>query len=60
MYPGGLKEINFKDLQAKDSTEVNQKKLKAKLFLSIQNSPFARLFQACYQRIDFVKLDWIV
>ncbi|KAG1057256.1 hypothetical protein G6F46_010798 [Rhizopus delemar] len=31
MYPGGLKEINFKDLQAKDSTEPIRKAISGML-----------------------------
>jgi large subunit ribosomal protein L13 len=31
MYPGGLKEINFKDLQVKDSTEPIRKAISGML-----------------------------
>lgn len=61
MYPGGLKEINFKNLQANDPTEVKTIEIKKMLtYIYYMFSLFVRLFQACYQRIDFDKFDWSV
>jgi hypothetical protein len=61
MHPGGLKEITFEKLQAKDSTEVyiyrRQSGINANDYYY---SLFAKLYLACYQRINFVKCAWIV
>lgn len=35
MYPGGLKEINFKNLQANDPTEVKTMEIKKNAYLYI-------------------------
>ena len=60
LYPGGLKEIKYRDMMSKKPDEVRHSLVSLKCHLLTRQTPRSseKRSRACCQKIDFVTDDW--